>query len=273
MIAVDRSRKDSQGKPIKPNAAWDTLSKNATILAKQEGVAHVVKESVYGHVEVRKALEELFHRKCAYCETRLPEVSWDVEHYRPKGRVAESQGHPGYYWLAYTWSNFLAACPACNQSRRDLPTWSDPATGAAAGKVDQFPLRDESKRAKKPTDPLEQESPLLLNPCLDDPTPEFKFNPKGQILEMGGSDRLKATLKICNLQRKRLGDARRKIVERTVELLETIKESQNQGNQAIENRLRQILKDSFLHDSCIYAAVARDVARDPERFGILNFTF
>lgn len=272
MIAVDRGRKDSQGKAIRPSAAWKKLARDAIKLAKQEGAAHQVRDSVYGHVEVRKALEELFYRKCAYCETQLPEVNWDVEHYRPKGRVFERQGHPGYYWLAYTWENLLPACPACNQSRRDLPTWTDPVTGAAAGKLDQFPLRDESKRAMTHTDPIAAEEPLLLNPCDDDPAGEFKFDPQGQIIQTGASDRLSATVRICNLRRKRLRDARSRIIAHTKELLETIREARVQGNQPIEGRLKSLLENRFLHDSCIHAAVARDVVRDPVRFGILNFS-
>lgn len=272
MIAIDRNRKDIQGKAIKPNAAWEKLAKDATKLAKQEGAAHETKDTVYGHVEVRKALEELFYRKCAYCETQLPEVNWDVEHYRPKGRVFERQDHPGYYWLAYTWENFLPACPACNQSRRDLPTWADLTTGEAAGKLDQFPLRDESKRAMTHTQSIAGEEPLLFNPCNDDLSNDFKFDPQGQIIQTGASDRLAATVRICNLKRKRLRDARTRVIARTKELLETIREARVQGNQPIEGRLKTLLEINFLHDSCVHAAVARDVARDPVRFGILNFT-
>ncbi len=270
MIAVDRNRKDSQGKPIKPNAAWFALAKDSTKLAKQEGPAHQVKASVYGHVEVRKALEELFWRKCAYCEVRLPQTGWDVEHYRPKKGVTESPSHPGYFWLAYSWENFVTACTDCNQSRRHPPSWSDPDIGVAAGKMNQFPLRDENKRAKKPGDSLTKEEPLLLNPCDDDPALEFKFNPVGEVIETGASDRLLATLKICNLQRKRLRDERSRRAAVVLELLETIRVAREEGNQRIETRLKTLLEKEFLADSCVHAAVARDVVRDPTRFVILN---
>lgn len=45
--------------------------------------------------------------KCAYCEANTEVVAHgDVEHYRPKSV---------YWWLAYTYDNYLYACQICNQ--------------------------------------------------------------------------------------------------------------------------------------------------------------
>src|SRR4051794_7502532 len=45
--------------------------------------------------------------KCAYCEANTEVVAHgDVEHYRPKSL---------YWWLAYTYDNYLFACQICNQ--------------------------------------------------------------------------------------------------------------------------------------------------------------
>lgn len=77
--------------------------------------------SVYKHADVKERLEELFHGKCAYCESRYSSTRpMDVEHYRPKGRVAESEGHPGYYWLAAEWTNLLPSCIDCNRRRNQF---------------------------------------------------------------------------------------------------------------------------------------------------------
>ena len=47
-------------------------------------------------------------RKCAYCEANTAVVAHgDVEHYRPKSV---------YWWLAYTYDNYLYACQICNQT-------------------------------------------------------------------------------------------------------------------------------------------------------------
>src|SRR3954454_1457494 len=118
MIRTDRDRRDETGRWIRPDAAWFAAAAAATNRALAQGKTHVADRNIYAHEEVRKALEELFHRKCAYCEISTARVDWEVEHYRPKGRVAERQGHPGYYWLAYDWDNLFPSCTFCNQHRK-----------------------------------------------------------------------------------------------------------------------------------------------------------
>jgi hypothetical protein len=75
----------------------------------------------------KKALLEEFHSKCAFCDRSvLGQLEGDVEHIRPKNRVADENGrlvtsksnpdqpHPGYWWLAYDWRNLVIACKECN---------------------------------------------------------------------------------------------------------------------------------------------------------------
>lgn len=79
-------------------------------------------------------LENVFHGKCAYCETNLRyarQFGGDVDHYRPKSSVRYLGGsayakpkvelpggrkidHPGYFWLAYSWKNLVPSCKECN---------------------------------------------------------------------------------------------------------------------------------------------------------------
>src|SRR5688572_8642628 len=55
--------------------------------------------AAYKGADVKSALETLFHGKCAYCETRYSaSAPVDIEHYRPKGAVAEDPAHGGYWW-------------------------------------------------------------------------------------------------------------------------------------------------------------------------------
>src|SRR5262245_41150612 len=65
---------------------------------------------VYRRPEVRAALGELFYNKCAYCESRSHVGLLDIELFRPKATVMERPDHPGYWWLASSWENFLVAC-------------------------------------------------------------------------------------------------------------------------------------------------------------------
>jgi uncharacterized protein (TIGR02646 family) len=97
----------------------------------------------YKHKDLKKALEELFLGKCAYCEAIYGITgSLEVEHYRPKSI---------YYWLAADWSNLLPSCKRCNN-----------------GKLNKFPLKDPRKQARRKGDET-REDPLLLNPS--DPRP------------------------------------------------------------------------------------------------------
>src|SRR6185503_731216 len=54
----------------------------------------------------KSTLLELFHGKCAYCETKLYEAEAEVQHFRPKDGIEELDGkrsHYYYAWLAYDW--------------------------------------------------------------------------------------------------------------------------------------------------------------------------
>ena len=122
--------------------------------------------NIYAHAEVKEVLRQAQHNKCCYCETRVgPGGYLTVEHYRPKGSVRQSKSKksaklkPGYYWLAYDWSNLLFCCPACNRNKSDL-----------------FPLEDDSRRARSHLDSIDREKPLLVHPAMEDPDKHFYFD-------------------------------------------------------------------------------------------------
>ena len=163
MIHVERGQVDQFGTPIEPDASWMSAAdlKKPT----QSGMDRLVVTDLYRDNRVRVALERLFADKCAYCETKgVAGFEWDVEHFRPKGRVAEDGAHPGYYWLAYSWTNLYLSCTFCNQRRKDKPRWNDPVEAAAAGKVDQFPLDPTGSRIIEPSGDTATEGRLLLDP-------------------------------------------------------------------------------------------------------------
>ncbi len=122
-------------------------------------------------------LEKLYHKKCAYCESKYQTTSstW-IEHYRPKkareNKEKPEYNHSGYHWLAYEWSNLLPTCENCNRP-----------------KSNKFPLLDESQRVKEPTllsdgkmdksknllneTPLKNELAMIINPEIDEPIDFF----------------------------------------------------------------------------------------------------
>ena len=65
MIYIDRESTDESGRPIRPNDIWFKRAAVATEKAIEEQDEHEVEEALYKRPEVRAALEELFHDKCA----------------------------------------------------------------------------------------------------------------------------------------------------------------------------------------------------------------
>lgn len=191
------------------------------------------KYKAYKGADVRQALEELFHGKCAYCETHYAaSAPVDIEHYRPKGAVAEDPAHGGYWWIAMQWGNLLPSCIDCNRKRGQV--LADASTSLAilvgtaplrirqAGKKDSFPLADTGIRATAETTDFTRELPLLINPCEDDPTvylthsidPKF---PMGLIVAKGNVQqqaRANASIYVYGLNRLKLFQDRNQVLRR-----------------------------------------------------------
>lgn len=144
----------------------------------------------YKDDEVKRRLDELFHGKCAYCETFYSaSAPVDVEHYRPKGAVSEDDSHPGYWWLAAVWTNLLPSCIDCNRKR--VQRAPPPSTSlvelfehsaaskfraSQSGKKDSFPIAADGKRLTGESVAYDEEKALLLDPTRDDPAEHLKFD-------------------------------------------------------------------------------------------------
>ena len=117
---------------------------------------------------VRDELWKRQHYKCCYCEHKCQKDFHDVEHYRPKVRADRGAGFPthGYWWLAWSWSNLMFACPGCNRS----------------GKNDLFPLAPGSVPLVAEEMPPKNECPLLLDPSAESALTHIRFE---RILKLG----------------------------------------------------------------------------------------
>ena len=269
MIRIERNRTDEHGRPIRPDDAWFDKAKDGRALAETEAARHDPDPDIYAADQVKAALEKLFHDKCAYCETKITaSADWDVEHFRPKGKVAERSGHPGYYWLTYEWTNLYPSCPHCNQRRKDRPRWGDLRYAEAGGKGDQFPLDDEGTRTLKPGDDPKREARLLLDPCEDQPEDHLRYMIDGQIVAVAGDRQGDASIEVFHLHRRRLRDRRRNKAQEVVELLRLIRGLAAAGDAEAAGDFQAFLAKRFLGDTCEYAGVARLVVRDPDAFGV-----
>lgn len=270
MIHVFRQQVDEKGEEIQPNNHWFKSSEKATKKAIREKKEHEADSNVYAHEEVKKSLEKLFKGKCAYCEYVFGRVDWEVEHFRPKGNVLESPGHPGYYWLAYNWENLYPSCMWCNQIRIDRPIWGKSKRGGRGGKADHFPLEDESTRAVDHTKDISQEQPLLVDPCEDNPENLFEYNPLGEILTkkyIRDRKKAEASIKIFHLRASRLRNLRKQTIDQIKKVLKSIQKLERSGNVEGVNEFKEMLSLMISKDKP-YLGVSRYVINNQELFGI-----
>lgn len=130
--------------------------------------------------EIKTELRKISHSKCWYTESIQLGTDVDVDHFRPKKRVAErcaeGDAHPGYWWLAYELANYRYSCIVANRLRRDVET------DLIGGKADRFPIADEATRAMAPTADWQAEKTLLIDPCKADETALITFKADGEAL-------------------------------------------------------------------------------------------
>lgn len=130
---------------------------------------------VWGRAK-RSLLKESY-KKCGYCERKVARIGYNCEHYRPKSK---------YYWLAYSYLNYIPSCSECNEEKfdrfeidgnkvplpMDFETMTLEDVNEKAGHFSEEPLFDTSKRwrySKYVQKRHKREKPRLLNPYLDQP--------------------------------------------------------------------------------------------------------
>lgn len=164
--------------------------------ALEQGIHHKFSSHYYNNKTVRQKLAEIYHNKCAFCESFGNSSPLQIEHYRPKSI---------YYWLAYEWSNLLLVCHECGTKKSD----NFPIQGVRAAQP-----RDNRSQWQAGSTSFMAEKPLLLNPETDDPTDHLVFLPDGSIAGKDNSERGKQTIKICDLNRPTLTAARKALIQK-----------------------------------------------------------
>lgn len=200
---------------------------------------------LYGHESVKTALIRAQHGKCSFCESKLIHISYgDVEHFRPKAGYRQSSadplGKPGYYWLAYDWSNLYLSCQLCNQRF----------------KKNTFPLADPARRCRNHLGDLSLEEPLFLDPGSEDPEEHIEFSAE-QPRARNGSSRGQATIEALGLQRSDLQEVRFDRYKK-LELLRRLAKAMPETPVGQEARA---LLDNAVRDQAEYASMARCLMR------------
>lgn len=177
--------------------------------------------SIYAGRQVRQALGELFHGKCAYCETPLPDLKFmDADQFRPRIRAMDLDGAltpDGYWWLAYDWDNLYATCKNCNRLKGSRFPIEPGATRAAVG------TRGAALRAERA---------LLLDPCADDLEQHFVFSEDGRAAS--STDRGRTTCDILGLNRTSLVTARCQVIETLARTLDAALKKKKRDPRMLE---------------------------------------
>ncbi|MEB0164622.1 AAA family ATPase, partial [Glaciimonas sp. CA11.2] len=146
---------------------------------------------------VRAALTQLFHGKCAYCESPLSAASGYVHRHRPaKDTISETGVYlpDHYWWMAYRWSNMFLTCAIC-----------------ARAKGSKFPIEGPRSPVDGQSGSLRAERPLLLNPCEDDPSQHLISDRSGRLLPR--TSRGYVTIETLDLNRLDLVGERKKLAQ------------------------------------------------------------
>lgn len=255
MIKIDRSKVEVPEILTKPKGRGLKEKAKAIAYYSNGNNTKPFKHSVYSHTDVKETLIDLFDQKCAYCESLFLHVySGDVEHFRPKGRIADIDNpKPGYYWLAADWDNLLLSCRNCNQKLKHLVVGKT--EKETMGKMDQFPLADGGTHVRTHEKDIDLEEPyrLLINPCIENPETFFKYEiNSGVIIPKPVNDKLKRmaeeSIRVYVLQRIPLVQAReRKSIEILAQIQRVKEAVQNYSDSMSEANYKQIYFDKILN--------------------------
>jgi len=155
---------------------------------------------------VKNTLKKIYHYKCAFCEATLKNSYAEIEHYRPKksSNLTKCDSTKSYYWLAFAWDNLLPSCKMCNISKSNC--------------FDIYNIRADCNKEEDTLTSLhvslqkynDSERPKLLHPEIDKFEEYIHFQKKGKMIT--DNERVKYTIKICNLNRKYLSELREEII-------------------------------------------------------------
>ncbi len=237
--------------PVAPLALTPGVAATASHLLAYDGASQdydsgvakfTFNKTIYGHATVKSALKAAQHNKCCYCEGRFDaNYGGDVEHYRPKGAIGAGRSKilPGYYWLAYLWSNLYYACADCNQYRKRAA----------------FPIADDAQRVRNHHGDTALENPLILDPSGPrDPLEHIRFNGDVPIWR---SPVGKATIDLIKLDREGLLFSRRqhfKLLDALLAIIRLYGASARADRITAVADARRELKAAILSDAVFSAA-------------------
>ena len=192
------------------------------------------------------ALFELFHGKCAFCESRVdPDMRGILDHFRPKWatRGLGSEYAPNHYWwLAFAWDNLYLSCPSCNKHRGP-----------------RFPVR--GRRIDGPNEDPSSEEPLLLDPCSDHPDEHLRFDESGHVEPR--SERGDITINLVALNRSDLVERRKRLVRELQSLLQEVSAKASSVPRGLVRHLGRFTEPGAEFSACATQILGRYLSKEP----------
>lgn len=211
----------------------------------------------------RLLLHDAQRQRCAWCGGSIINQHSHVDHIAPKSswsrllsvgvdsgrgvakrgtRKTEMLSTTGFWWLAYTWDNWVMSCQLCNEWKSDL-----------------YPVAEHDPGVPDPARPL---TPLLLDPYRDDPDEHLDYDELGEVF--GRTARGRATIDTCGLHRQTLAGERREFAEQAFLLVCRLRRAEEVADPDEEDRVvRQCLEDLYRlgRDGSLFAGVVRGILR------------
>lgn len=155
---------------------------------------------------------------------------------------------PGYYWLAYEWSNLYFSCEQCNRR----------------AKGNLFPLVEPARRARshRQARRIGRETPLFLDPGVDDPEAFIGFRDEVPFA-IAADPRATATIEALNLGRDELSERRRDrhgALKVSCQVLELARARSRRLPRDLVEAAAQVVAASS-RDDAEYAAMSRAALR------------
>lgn len=210
-------------------------------------------KSIYNCKSVKDELIQIQGYKCCFCEAKIGHIDdGDVEHFRPKaGWVQKDEpiNKPGYYWLAYEWSNLFLSCTKCNQRH----------------KKNYFPLIIAENRAGNHHESwnINNENPYFINPADEDPELYIEFYEEIAKAK-GDNERGSFTIKMLGLDRELLNEDRRARFN-TMRDIYTLAKNYPPSTPELQRRAKEIVLKYYNEaqdDRTEYASMHRCFFRD-----------
>jgi hypothetical protein len=246
--------------------AWIEKSKSIINLLKAEPDSQkrkvIIKKNAkhWRNSDLLEFLKKQSNNKCWYTEVKFAADYPQVEHFRPKSCARDENWklcHEGYWWLAFDIENYRLSKPMPN-----------------VVKGTYFPLRKRRFAALEPTDSIENEDALFIDPIVDEDCQLIAFNRLGAPepikeptvdLDEWDLKRIEFSIKRYRLDDKDLCDLRKalwqSISERFNDYRRLLKKAKDENSKQAAGQAMQVkeeLKGYLTNPEQEFTAVVRD---------------